>query len=130
RRLLKGAEGAHMSIRPDFTPDHLHGLKRLGLCDEQVGELRTALIEVRRVLTKPAARNDIKKVLKDVEKFSTRLMDMLGEIAVPSNAACSEALGLIEERYWQGDRLNDDGPTSMHHLLPSLEALAKAAHSG
>lgn len=119
-----------MSIRPDFTPDQLRHLKSFGLCDVQIVELRTALIEVRRVLLKPAARNDIRKVLKDVEKFSRRLTDTLGAIAAPSNAACAEALGLIEEGYWQGDRLFDDGATSMHHLLPRLEALAKAARAG
>jgi hypothetical protein len=119
-----------MSIRPDFTPDQVRELKSLGLCDEQVGELRTALIEVRRGLFKRAARNDVKVVLNDVEKLSTELMHLLGAIAAPPDAARAEALARIEEGYWQGERIHDDGPTSMHHLIPRLHALAAAARAG
>ncbi|MGS1013086.1 hypothetical protein ACVCL0_14225 [Rhodanobacter sp. UC4450_H17] len=119
-----------MSTRPDFTADQVRELKSLGLCDEQVGELRTALSVVRRTLFKPAARNAVKAVLKDVEKRSTELMQVLAAIAVPSDAARGEALGRIEEGYWQGDRMDDDGPTSMHHLIPRLHALAVAARDG
>jgi len=119
-----------MPVRPNFTPDQVRELRRLGLCDEQVGELRMALIEVSRTLFKRAGRNDVKAVLNDVQKLSTELIRLLGTIAAPPDAARGEALGRIEEGYWQGDRLHDDGPTSMHHVIPRLHALAAAARAG
>jgi hypothetical protein len=119
-----------MSIRPDFAPDQLRALKRLKLCDQQIDELRGALIEVRRVLSKPAARNDVRSTLKDVKKQSSQLAKMLRAIGDPQNAARAESLAIIEQGYWQGDFLSDVGCTSMHHMVPRLEALAKAAAAG
>jgi hypothetical protein len=130
RRLLKGAEGVRVSIRPDFTPDQVRELKSLDVCDEQIGELRKALLEVQRIMHKPAALNDVRVLLNQVAGLSFDLIGTLGSIAVPPDAAHSAALGLIEVGYWQGERVNDRGPTSMHHLIPRLSALNKAALAG
>lgn len=102
----------------------------LGLCDEQIWELRFALVEVRRALRKPAARNDLSALLDDIADLADKLAHKLWAINAQTDASHGTALGLIEPEYWQGKRLEDDGPTVAHHLCPRLEALARAARIG
>jgi hypothetical protein len=119
-----------VSIRPDFTPDQVRELKSLDVCDEQISELRMALLEVQRIMRKPAKVNKVRRLLGEVSDLSTGLIDVLASIALHSDAAHCAAHGFIEAGYWQGERANDRGPTSMHHLIPRLSALNKAALAG
>jgi hypothetical protein len=119
-----------MATRPDFTPAQVRELKSLDLCDEQIGELRKALLEVQRIMREPPAFNDVRALLNKVSGLSADLIDALARIALYPDAAHSAAYGFIEAGYWQGERANDRGPTSVAHLIPRLSALNKAALAG
>lgn len=118
-----------MGIRPDFTPDHLRDLKALGVCDEQISELRKALLTVRHALVKPAANAATSALLADVESQSSDLLNKLHALSLGFDAEHNKACGLIETSYWE-QRPDDTGPTAMHHLIPRLRALQVAAQYG
>ena len=118
-----------MGIRPDFTPDHLRDLKALGVCDEQISELRKALLTVRHALVKPATNGATGALLAEVESQSSDLLNKLHALSLGFDAEHNKACGLIETSYW-GQRPDDTGPTAMHHLIPRLQALQVAAQYG
>lgn len=107
---------------PDFTDDQRRRLKTLGVIDEQVNELRHALIVVRQYVRTPAANNVQAEHLAEIESLASELSRKLRTAVVP------EAARMIEERYWQ-ERLTDDGATVAGHLCPRLDALAASASS-
>ena len=118
-----------MGIRPEFTPDHVRELKALGVCDEQISELRKALLTVRHTLAKPAANGATSELLADVELLSSALLNKLHALCSGFDPEHNKACGLIETSYWQ-QRPDDTGGTSMHHLIPRLHALHVAALYG
>ena len=105
---------------PDFTDDQRRSLKSLGVCDEQIKELRHALISVRQHARQPAANNDMAAQLAEVERLASELSRKLRAAVIP------DAARMIEERYWP-QRPTDDGPTVAMHLCPRLDALTVAA---
>lgn len=105
---------------PDFTTDQRRGLKRHGVCDEQITELRHALISVRQHVRRPAANNDVAAQLAEIERLASELSRKLRAAVIP------DAARMIEERYWP-QRPTDDGPTVAMHLCPRLDALTVAA---
>jgi len=116
---------------PDFSAADRRRLAELGVVDAQVTELRLALSTVR-MFADPksyAPRSDIAGVLSDVEGLAEGLVTKLSALVTQPSAAHSAAHVLIEEGYWQEDRLDDSGPTSSHHLIPRLQALREAARS-
>jgi hypothetical protein len=116
---------------PDFNATDKNRLKELGVSDAQIKHLRLALPKVR-MLANPnsyAPRSDVVDVLSKVRTHADGLIACLVALAKQSSAAHSVAHALIEEGYWQGERLNDDGPTSSHHLIARLQALAKASQN-
>ena len=84
-----------MGIRPDFTPDHVRELKALGVCDEQVSELRKALLSVRHVLATPAANGATGELLADVESLASGLLNKLHALHLGFDAEHNKARGLI-----------------------------------
>lgn len=118
-----------MGIRPDFTPNHVRDLKALGFCDEQVSELRKALLAVRQVLVKQPKNGETRDLLADVESLSARLLTKLIAIACTIDLEHAKAGALIETSYWK-QRPHDQGNTAMIHLIPRLRALQEAALYG
>lgn len=118
-----------MGIRPDFTLERVRELKKLGVCDDQIVELRKALVTVRHFLVKLPSNNDTRDVLVNVEKLSSSLLAKLISIALQIDPEYEKAGSLIEKSYWQ-QRPDDDGHTAMVHLIPRLRALKEAAHYG
>lgn len=118
-----------MGIRPDFTPEQVSALKTLGVCDEQISELRKALLTARHTLAKPAANGATSELLADVESLSSDLLNKLHALCLGFDPEHNKACGLIETSYWQ-QRPDDTGPTAMHHLIPRLRALQVAAQHG
>lgn len=116
-----------MSLLPDFTATQRRELATLGLGPIQVEELRLALVETRRMIRKPAARNDVDSLLGGVLATSDKLARMLQAMGTQIDVSHSQALAMIDSEYWQGERLEDSGPTVAHHLLPRLAALSDAA---
>lgn len=144
---------------PDFTKGQRQRLVRLGVSAQQVEQLRFALMDVKRVLFKPAGGNEVKAVLADIADQAEELTKKLTRATLQVEAAHAEAMARIEERWWEIRRANaqdkarailksgtgdpdsradaainalhgDDGQTSMHHLIPRLTALVDAARSG
>lgn len=131
---------------PDFTADQRDRLKELGVIEEQVTELRRALMIVRSHVRRPPANNEVAEHLADIERLASELSRKLRPAVIPAptpdsrGADCEElsrklrtavipdAARLIEERYWP-QRPTDDGPTVALHLCPRLDALANAAAS-
>lgn len=105
---------------PDFTDDQRRRLRTLGVIDEQVHELRHALIVVRQYVRTPAANNVQAEHLAEIESLATELSRKLRTYVVP------EAARMIEERYWL-QRSMDDGATVAGHLCPRLDVLAASA---
>ena len=118
-----------MGIRPDFTPDHVRELKALGVCDEQISELRKALLAVRRVFIRQPSNNDTRDILADVEKLTAKLLKKLESIALQIDSQHEKAGFLIDQSYYQ-QRTGDDGHTATLHLVPRLHALRTAAQNG
>lgn len=107
---------------PDFTDDQRRRLRTLGVIDEQVNELRHALIVVRQYVRTPAANNVQAEHLAEIESLARELSRKLRTAVVP------EAARMIEERYWL-QRVMDDGATVAGHLCPRLDVLAASAAS-
>lgn len=105
---------------PDFNADERRELKRLGVCEEQITELRHALIGVRSYVRQPAANNEVAAHLADIERLASELSRKLRTAVIPDAAL------MVEQRYWQ-QRPTDDGPTVGMHLCPRLDALTAAA---
>lgn len=116
-----------MGIRPDFLV-HVRQLKTLGVCDEQISDLRKALLSVRRILAKPAA-NGASELLADVQSLSSDLLSKLHALCLGFDSEHNKACGLIETSYGQ-QRPNNTGPTSMHHLIPCLRACSWLRSTG
>lgn len=85
-----------MGIRPDFIPEHVRQLKTLGVCDEQISELRKALLTVRRILAKPAANGATSDLLAEVESLSSDLLSKLHALCLGFDPEHNKACGLIE----------------------------------
>lgn len=117
------------TIRPDFSPEHLRELKALRLCDEQVSELRKALLTVRHVLATPAANGATSELLADVESLASGLLNKLDALCLGFDPEHNRACGLIETSYWE-QRPDDTGHSAMLHLIPRLRALQVAAQYG
>lgn len=115
---------------PNFTADQRRELRRLGVSDQQVEELRAAALSIKLALYPAAARNDVLALLNRVEATSQELIRALTSLAQGIDSAHATASALVEEQYWSVDRFEDDGPTAAHHLIPRLTALANAAKSG
>lgn len=111
---------------PDFTDEQRIELRGLGLCTEQIEQLRIAMAGNRLWLDRPPAKNDVKELLADVEKLSRKLVRGLKAIAVQRDKVHGAAHNLLEVSYWK-ERPEDDGATAARHILPRLEALAVAA---
>ncbi len=118
-----------MGIRPDFTPGQLRELKKRGVCDEQISELRKALLTVRQVFVKQPKNGETRDVLADVESLSAALLTKLTSIACTIDLEHAKAGALIETSYWK-QRPRDKGHTAMIHLVPRLRALQEAAQYG
>ena len=118
-----------MGIRPDFIPEHVRQLKTLGVCDEQISELRKALLTVRRAFIRQPSNNDTRDILADVEKLTAKLLKKLESIALQIDSPHDKAGSLIDQSYYQ-QRPDDDGHTAMLHLVPRLRALHTAARYG
>lgn len=105
---------------PDFSADQRCKLKALGVCDQQVTELRHALISVRHHVRKPAANTKMAEHLAEIERLASELSRKLRAAEIP------DAARMIEERYWP-QRPADDGATVAAHLCPRLDTLSIAA---
>lgn len=110
---------------PDFTDDQTRDLKAYGVCDEQITELRFALIGVRQYTRTPPPKSEIAEHLADIERLASELSRKISAAVVP------DAARLIEEGYWQqrltNDGATDDGATVAGHLCPRLNTLAAVA---
>ncbi len=118
-----------MEIRPDFSPGQVRELKKRGVCEEQISELRKALLTVRQVLVKQPKNGGTRDVLADVEALSASLLTKLTSIACTIDPEHAKAGALIETSYWK-QRPHDKGHTAMIHLIPRLRALQEAAQYG
>ncbi|NYE27316.1 hypothetical protein HDE78_000241 [Rhodanobacter sp. K2T2] len=111
---------------PNFTDAQLSQLKDLGVIPEQVENLRFAVALTRAELKDSAARNDVAELLREVGELAEKLALRLRALVSQRDVAHSAAHSYIEVAYW-AKRGNDDGPTSSHHLCPSLDALGESA---
>ena len=105
---------------PDFTDDQRRELKRRGVCDEQITELRHALGHIRQSLRKPSANNAVAAHLAEIERLAIELSRKLRVGIVP------EAAGMIEDGYWAQHPM-DDGHNVAAHLCPRLDTLTAVA---
>ncbi|HEY5780339.1 MAG TPA: hypothetical protein VIT66_00520 [Lysobacter sp.] len=115
-----------MPTLPDFTGDQRSELLRLGLCKEQVEELRRALVAVRSYVSPPAANNDTADLLREIEQLASDLARKLRALSNVADSAHHKAGSMIEEGYWTW-RPEDDGATVPNLLCPRLDALTIAA---
>lgn len=111
---------------PDFTDAQRRDFQELELCSEQVEALRGVLPLLRAQLRKPAARNDVRDRLSDVEDLARKLREKLTGLWQVPEPAHADAARLIEHGYWT-ERPLDDGATVQGHLCPRLDALERAA---
>lgn len=105
---------------PDFTDDQRRELKKHGVCDEQVTELRYALWQIRRSLRKPSGNNVVATHLADIERLAIELSRKLRVGIVP------EAAHMVDVGYW-AQRPMDDGHDVAAHLCPRLDTLTAVA---
>jgi hypothetical protein len=113
---------------PDFSDEHRRQLLKFGLIEEQILNLRYALISVKRTIAPRPAKNASLEVLDDIRELSDALALKLSALITQPTLAHQHVHGLLEERYWSvADRQNDDGATITHHLIPRLFALSVAA---
>lgn len=116
-----------MAGLPDFTEPQRKRLRQLGVCAEQIAELRYALLTVQMVLAKPAANADVRSHLDEIEEQAAALVRKLCAMQLQSDPEYRTVYALIETKYWQGEMLEEAGATVSQHLLPRLQALATAA---
>jgi hypothetical protein len=131
--------------RPHFTCEQRKRLEQLNVLPEQIEQLHHALSMVKITLFQRATLTAVRDVLTSIDTHAEALMDVLRKMATQFDGAHAESLGFVEEAYWnirreddqQGNSNSkhipahdDDGPTSAHHLIPCLSALARAARRG
>lgn len=120
-----------MDVGVKFSQEDRQRLQELGVSDHQIFRLQQALPFVRVFANKNsyAPNAEIAEILLDIQKHANGLSKRLTALITRPSAAHGAAHGLIEERYWVGERWEDEGPTSSHHLLPRLKALEGAAEA-
>ena len=116
--------------RPDFNAAQRRELASLGLSDIQVQELRDVLDVVRWRLQKPAARNEVKKLLSEVLAASADLTGLLERMAPAIDKAHQGALGILGRTYWLMQTPGDWDLDLTDHLIPRLQSLHEAARLG
>lgn len=107
---------------PDFTGDQKREMRRHGVCDEQIAELRHALGHIRQSLRKQSANNAVAAHLADIERLAIELSRKLRVGIVP------EAAHMIGVGYW-AQRPMDDGHDVAAHLCPRLDTLTAVARA-
>lgn len=116
------------SLLPDFSDDDKKRLRQLGVVDEQLAELRYALIIVRMTVAPKATKNGTKALLVEIRALSDKLDRKLMSLISQPSAEHNLTHALLEERYWLiDDRQDDIGPTISSHLIPRLRALSTCA---
>jgi len=118
-----------MAGLPNFSQQDRKSLKKLGVVEAQIEQLRYARLTVRLSVSQPAARNDIADLLNDVAIMAESLLRKTGAISAQSTAAHAVAHSLIEQGYWNTIP-DDSGGQSFHCLAPRLRALRDAASKG
>ena len=66
-----------MAGLPNFSEPQRKRLLKLGVCPEQITELRYALLTVQMVLAKPAANADVRSHLAEIEEQAAGLVRKL-----------------------------------------------------
>lgn len=114
---------------PDFSVDDRRKLSRLGVCPEQIEELRFALIWVRLVLRPPAGKNATKAHLTEIRDAATALHKKLGVLYRMPGADYQHAAELLDALRIVDDA--DDPTASISDLvLPRLTMLLEATAYG
>ena len=112
---------------PDFNSAQLERLRGLGICDDQVKQLRFALIENLILLSQHTpAVSAVRDALVEIEDLSRELSRKLRALVASQDVAYRAVHGMIEKGYWPHFP-DDNGPTCAHVLSPRLDMLEKAA---
>ncbi len=112
----------------NFSREQRRELLRLGLCPEQIEELRPVIGRVRLWIRPPAARNKTRAHLAEVSKYAKALERKLS--ALESMAASDYRLAeeLMQERYYARDPFpQDEAATMLMAFLPRLRTILEAA---
>lgn len=107
---------------PSFSEDDKRDFRRLGLCVEQVEELRFAVNWVKLWIRPPVAKNKIKAHLTEIQAAAKALYEKLDLPAVGASSGHQQALELLDERAV----IIDPGAEDALHpvaLLPHLATL-------
>lgn len=113
---------------PDFSEIQRKTLQDLGVCEEQIQELRKALLTVRSAVQPKAARNEVLEQLDAVIDLADALDAKLRALQTTPAISHQSALQRIEQEFWQ--RAGDlSGPNVHSAISPLLELLAGSARS-
>lgn len=114
-----------MAGLPKFSAGQIERLKKLQLADSQIEQLRYACMTVKVHVQRPAARNDVAELLREVETLAEKLLRKSTALALPTSSAHAHANSLVEIGYWQA-RPDDEGATSFLSAGPRIRALRDA----
>ena len=114
---------------PEFTRAQLVELATIGVTEIQVDELSAAVSFINLQLVKPAARNDLDSLLREVVSASEKLSRTLKSMTPPIDECHNEAFQILERGYW-GEQPDAWECFFVDHVGPSIDALAQAAKKG